>query len=275
MRPRIRSEIADELIETGTFSTFKVIDTHGHMGPYRAIYFPRDTPELMVGTMNRCGVEWLVFAHHDALQHPVRGNRAAQEAIDAFPDRFLGYYAVNPRYPDLLRKAVNEFSSLRGFAGYKILATTYGVPITRPVFEPLWAHANDEKLAVLVHTWQDDPCASWQHVHEVAGRYPEARLLMGHSCYGAWDEAIRMAREHAHVYCELTAAYAVNGVVKKMVDEGIEDKITFGTDLPWFDPMCGIGCVVFADIGDPARRKILRDNAERIFARWLGRSGRQ
>jgi len=43
----------------------------------------------------------------------------------------------------------------------------------------------------------------------------------------------------------------------------------FGTDLPWFDPMVGIGCIVFAEIGDAARRKILRDNAARIFERWL------
>ena len=104
---------------------------------------------------------------------------------------------------------------------------------------------------------------------QIAAEFPDATILMGHSQYGYWDEAIACAREHENVYCELTAAYAVAGLIKKMVDDGIGDKITFGTDLPWFDPMMGIGCIVFADIGDVARRKILRDNAARIFERWL------
>jgi len=54
-----------------------------------------------------------------------------------------------------------------------------------------------------------------------------------------------------------------------MVEDGIEDKILFGTDLPWFDPMCGIGCVVFARISETARRKILRENALRLFGAAL------
>jgi hypothetical protein len=269
MKPRIRSAIVQELLETGTLSSFKAIDTHGHMGPLAPIYFPNPEPQDMVRTMDRCGVERLVFAHHEALVDPVRGNQKAQAAIDAFPRRLIGYFAVNPHYPDLLKEGVKNFGKLRGFAGYKILAGYYGTPITCDACVPLWEHAHEEKLPVLLHTWGGCTCAGPKQVEEIARKYTGVTILMGHSQYGAWDDAIRLAKELPNVYCELTAAYAASGFIQKMVDSGIEDKITFGTDLPWFDPMYGIVCVVFARISDAARRKILRDNAARIFRRWM------
>ena len=270
MRPTIRSEIAVELLDTGRVQSFRVIDCHGHMGHFRGIYFPKPDAVGMVETLDRCGIEWLAFAHHDAMQDPLTGNKAAQEAIDAFPDRLLGYCAVNPNYPEDVKALVEGFGAFRGFAGYKILAGYYRRPVTHPACVPLWQHAHDNKLAVLLHTWGKDAFAGCEHVDQIAQTYPEARILMGHSQHGDWDGAIDLAKKHRNVYCELCAAYAVNGAVKRLVDGGVEDRILFGTDLPWFDPMHGIGAVAFADISDEARRRILRDNAEELFGRWLG-----
>ncbi|HRU07120.1 MAG TPA: TatD family hydrolase [Candidatus Brocadiia bacterium] len=269
MRPRLHSDIAAEILDLGRLESFKVIDAHGHMGRFSGIYFPKPEAPAVVDTMDRCGVEWLVFAHHDAMQNPDLGNPRAQQAVDAFPRRLLAYCALSPNYPDTLNQWVARFPALRGFAGYKLLAAYYKAPITLPACEPLWRHAHEAQLPVLLHTWGGDTCAGCRQVDEIATRYPQARILMGHSQFGDWDNAIELARRHPNVYCELCAAYSANGVIKKMVDAGIEDKVLYGTDIPWFDPMHGIGCVIFADITDTARRKILRDNAARIFQRWI------
>ena len=74
-----------------------------------------------------------------------------------------------------------------------------------------------------------------------------------------------VARECANVYLELTAAYAVRGLVESMVKGVGAHKIVFGCDLPWFDPHYAIGCVVMAHISDDARRAILRENALRLL----------
>lgn len=272
MRPGLKSEIAAELVETGRLSSFKVFDAHGHMGVHSGIFMPAAMAEEMLEVMDHAGVEWLAFAHHDALQDQVTGNQKAQTAISAHPSRLLGYYAVNPNYPEVLEEGVNNFASLQGFAGYKILAAYYGTPITDPSCQPLWAHAHEEKLVVLLHTWGGDACAGGQQVEEIAARYSGATIIMGHSQKPQWRQAIELAQKHDNVYCELCAAYQVSGVVRLMVEAGIEDKILFGTDLPWFDPAYGIGCVVFSHISDTARYQILRGNAERIFARWLRNS---
>lgn len=269
MIPRIHSAIAEELLETGTLRSFRIFDTHGHMGGYAGMHIPLSEPEAMLETMDRCGLSHLVFSHHEALQDMTEGNRRAQAAIDAYPDRFLGYYAVNPRYPELLREAVRSFGALRGFAGYKILAGYYQTPITLPACEPLWAHAHEARLPVLLHTWGGDANAGWRQVEEIAARYPGATILMGHSQYGQFDEAIALARRFPNVICELTAAYTRAHLIEKMVAARIEDRITYGTDLPWFDPMHATGCIAMADVPDTAKRKILRDNALAIFGRFL------
>jgi predicted TIM-barrel fold metal-dependent hydrolase len=269
MKPDTSSQIVQELLESGRITSFPVIDAHGHMGTWPGIWFPRAHPDRMIATMDRCGVSTLVFSHHNALQDPQTGNEKTQQAVDRFPDRLIGYYGVNAHYPENIRDITNNFSRLRGFAGYKILAGYYQTPITLPDYAPVWAHAHEEKRPVLLHTWGSDICAGCRQVKEIAERYPDVRILMGHSQYGKWDEAITLAKEFPNVYCELTAAGDVNGVVQKMVDDGIEEKVLYGTDLPWFDPMHTIGAIAFCRISDTARKRILHDNAAGIFSRWM------
>ena len=269
MKPTIKSAIAEELLETGKLTSFQAIDVHGHMGPFAQTMLPTHTPELMVKTLDRCGIQCLIFAHHEALEDPLDGNRLSQEAVDAHPGRLLGYCTVNANYPEVIAKHVETYNQFRGFAGYKILPSYYGTPITHPAYRPIWAHAHEDKRPVLVHTWGQDPNTTPDQIGRIAGDFPQARILMAHSLHANWDGAIELARTFEHVYCELCAAHFTNGLIQKFVEAGIEDKVLYGSDLPWFDPMDIIGAVVFSHINDTARKKILRDNASRIFQRWL------
>ena len=73
-----------------------------------------------------------------------------------------------------------------------------------------------------------------------------------------------MARDHEHVYLELTAAYSVRGALEIMIEHAGSEKILFGTDHPWFDPRYGIGCILSAYMTDEDRRNILYRNAQRV-----------
>ena len=91
-----------------------------------------------------------------------------------------------------------------------------------------------------------------------------SHLLAGHRGTGS-SECMAVARQCPNVYLELTAAYAVRGLVERMVAEVGAHKIVFGCDLPWFDPHYAIGCVVMAHISEDARRAVLRENALRLL----------
>ncbi|MCY4373354.1 MAG: amidohydrolase family protein [Spirochaetaceae bacterium] len=183
-----------------------MIDTHAHMGPYSRIYMPRNRAEDMLATMDRCGIRKTFFAHHRALRDSELGNRDAEAAIRRFPDRFGGYWAVTPLYPERVRKEAAELDRHPGFAGFKILAAYYRVAITDSRCKPVWERAHDEQLPVLVHTWGHDGYGDCPHIEKIAQTYGRATIIMGHAQYGDWDGGIELARRFPNVYLELCAA---------------------------------------------------------------------
>ena len=109
---------------------------------------------------------------------------------------------------------------------------------------------------------------------QIAEKYPNVRLILGHSCWDDWGGAIALANDFPNVYLEITAAERMPGYIDRAVHEAGASKILFGTDLPWFNPQFTLGCVLFADIDDDDRHAILHRNAERLLAeRGMGAEG--
>ncbi|MEM3018839.1 MAG: TatD family hydrolase [Candidatus Bathyarchaeia archaeon] len=262
------SPLVREFLEKGRSETCPVIDMHAHLGPYQGIYFPNPSAEDMVRTMDRCGVRLVVSSSHAALID-TRENIKMEDTVRRYPNRFRAYWVINPNYPERIKDEIETFSKSKGFVGFKFLSDYHRHPLTSPRYERALEYANERRLLVLMHTWGGSPFDSPSHVEQLARKYSEAMLLMGHSGYGEWEKAIKLARDYQNVYLELTAAYAINGVIEWMVKEAGSEKILFGTDLPWFDPHYGIGCVIFSKIGDEDRHNILHRNAERLLAPYL------
>jgi len=249
-----------------------IYDMHGHMGAWKSIWFPRPDAEDMVYSMDRANVRLLCFAHHAALFAPDLGNAPAVEAVRRFPERLRAYLAVNPHYPDALRRDLADFDRHRDvFVGLKVLAGYHNVAMTAPAYEAAFAFAHERRLLVLMHTWGGNALCGPEIVRRLAARYPEARLLCGHSFHGAWDEAVALAREFPNLSLELTAVLDNDrGAIEKLVSAGLSERMLFGTDLPWFAHHRGVGALLSADITDDDRHNILHRNAERLLAGFPG-----
>ena len=259
------SAIAREFMARGKCEACPVVDMHGHYGAYRVMYFPRPYAEGMLATMDRCGVSCIVCSSHSALVDAGRGNAEMAQVIEEHPGRFLGYRVVNPNYPEQAAEEVGRFSREAGFVGFKFHPDGHTYPITGERYVPALEYAAEHKLLVLTHTWGDSQYDNPTMFGEVAAKHPGVTLLMGHSAYGKWDDALAVARDHDNVYLELTAAYEIGGIIERMVREVGSRKIVFGTDLPWFDPHYGIGAICFSRITDEERHDILHRNAERLL----------
>jgi len=263
-----QSVLIREFMEKGRSESCPVIDMHAHLGPYQGIYFPNPSVEDMIRTMDRCGVRMSVSSSHAALID-TRENIKMADVVRKHPDRFRAYWVINPNYPERIGKEIEQFSKLDGFVGFKFLSDYHKYPLTSPRYEPALKYADERRLQVLMHTWGHSPFDSPTLVETLAGKYPNVVFLMGHSGYGEWEKSIQVAHDFPNVYLELTAAYAVNGVIDWMVKEAGSHKILFGTDLPWFDPHYGIGCVLFSRITDEERHNILHRNAEKLIEPYL------
>lgn len=266
------SELSRDFWEHGKSAACPIIDMHGHMGHFHSIYFPRGDTAGMIRTMDECGVRMLLFSHHTALFSPDLANTRAVEAVRAYPDRLRAYCMINPNYPEIVERELASFDSLYPdvYVGFKFLSDYHQIALTDDRYRPAWELADARGLLVLAHTWGGSQYDGEDVVREVAGRYPNAKFLLGHSCHGRWDAAVQMARDFPNVYLELTAVFDDRGVIEKFVREAGSDRMLFGTDLPWFDPHQAIGVLLNAGITDADRHNICHRNAERLLAPILG-----
>lgn len=259
------SSIAQQFLQTGRCTDCAVVDLHAHYGHFNGIHMPNHDPAQMIATMDRCGVETIVSSGHTALADMVAGNAEMAEITCAYPGRWYAYSVYNPNYPALARRELELYEARPTFVGLKLHPTMHRYPLTGDAYRPAFEFASARHLMVLSHTWGGSAYDRPELLAQVAERYPDVTLLAGHSGHGEFEACLQVARRFPNVYLELTAAYAVGGLIERMVDEVGAFKIVFGCDLPWFDPHYAIGCVVFAHISDEARRAILRTNALRLL----------
>lgn len=261
------ASLRERFFREGRLEDCPVFDLHGHMGPLQGARLPRCTPDAMVAAMARAGVRLAVFCHHDTLMAPDVGNAANLEVVRRFPKHFRAYCGINPNYPDEVCRDVASFDQYRDvYVGFKLLADYHRIPVNDPRNAPAWEKADAEALPVLLHTWGGSTFDGPDQVRACAVKYPNARILMGHSCHGSWAQAAALAREFPNVYCELTAVLDDRGAVEILVREAGSLKIVFGTDTPWFNHHNYIGALLGAEISDEDRRNILYRNARRLLA---------
>jgi predicted TIM-barrel fold metal-dependent hydrolase len=287
------SPIAQEYLDNGHSTECPIIDMHGHVGPFYGCYLPSSPLEKMRHRLKRCGVQRIVCSHHSALACDVeRGNAQMNEIVTAHADEFLAYWVINPHYPEITKRDLKSFDRLTGFVGLKFWPDYHLVPVNSPKYAPALEYADEHGLLILVHTFGESPFDAPGLLAEVAEKYPNARLLMGHSGYGEWEKSVAIARDLSNVFLDLTSVVQaldfsqmpggslmpaapslsphVNGLIEYMVETAGSRKVVFGSDLPWYSQHYHAGAVLFARISDDARHDILHRNAERLLGRHLG-----
>lgn len=261
-----RSELREGFFVDGWAADCPIYDLHGHMGTFYGAYFPAADASAMIRAMDRAGVKLLVFCSHAALLAPDVGNSVNIEAVRKFPDRLRAYCAVNPNYPDTVKRDVETFDNYADiYVGFKFLPDYHGRTINDSGYQPAWEMADSKGLLVLVHTWGGSAYSGAGYARTAADKYPNATILLGHSIHGDWDLAIGLASEFPNVYLDLCAVMDERGILERFVEKVGSEKIVFGTDLPWFDLHYYIGAVLGADITDDDRRRIFYKNAEKIL----------
>ena len=248
---------------------FPVYDMHGHMGKHNAIYMKRCEPAEMAAHLRRAGVKRLIFAHHETLWGS-RRNLADYQVCKEYPDLFRMYVSINPHFPEYVKEDLAQFDSFQPYAvGLKILADYHRVPVTDKRYEYALSFAEERKIPVLFHTWGGSTFNGGERMLELALKYPNIRIFLGHSLFGDWEKAAECVQKAplGNVYLELTASPGEYGKVEMLCKKVGSEKILFGTDQPWFDEHQAIGGIVSADITEEDMRNILYRNAERILGK--------
>lgn len=198
---------------------------------------------------------------------PLEGNRIVADAVARYPKDFVGVASVNPTHLSArammaeLRRRV-ERDGFVGLKPYHLLGLKY----SHPLYEPCWEYANNRGLYVLLHL--GGAGGGMDVLNQLAEKYPEAQWVVAHS--GASFDMGRHVAEamlrSPNIWAELTLTSVTNGLIEWLVSKVGDERILFGTDSPMRDPRPQFGWVVWADISEKSRRRILGENFLKLLS---------
>ena len=198
------------------------------------------------------------------------------EACRKYPDRFSGLAGIDPtlgmkQLYDLTR-AVKEF----GFVGAHYYPHWFDIAPDHPYIFPVYAKCIELDIPIMMQVGHNLIYQKHRRLpsvgrpiclDRVAILYPALRLIGIHLGVPWHHEMISMAWKHQNIFIG-GDAYAPKHWPPEIVQYAKtygQDKFMFGTDWPVIDPVRAVREVRELTFGESAFRKIMRENALRVF----------
>ena len=238
-----------------------VVDGHAHVGewPHGANY---ETVEEMVGgapaVMDANGVDAacvLGGGYMSSGQDYTLGNDTLLEFVRGAPGRLIGFAHVNPN--DRLEDLVAELERVEaaGLRCIKLInSNQQGYPGEGPKLMAVYRFAAERNVLVVNHHWTNDEAAS------IARQFPSVDFILAH--YGRGQDPL--LKEFPNVFANIWNLGSLGFLERGIRNVGPE-KFLFGSDAFMNPISVGIGLVVYADIPDGHKRRILGLNQARLL----------
>lgn len=235
----------------------KIIDCHCHLGRYFNFSVPGHSPEDMITSMNNTNVSMACISPHMALASDIKiGNQFMMDTVLAYPDRFIGFFTYNPHFPELMETELPVYFKHPQIRGIKIHQGLHKTTIKNPDYRPIYNFANKYRLPIMIHTWSMETI---KNIEDISAEYPEAIFIMGH--FGAVPDSMKYAakviKSRKNVYGDTTVSTMFEKNVEWLVEIAGEDKVLYGTDMPFIDPRVCLGRVINSDLNNSIKEKIL------------------
>jgi predicted TIM-barrel fold metal-dependent hydrolase len=253
-------------------SPIPIFDCHGHLGVHPDFPAYKTCAEDMLRVMDLLNIEVLAITSTLACYNDCpRGNAEVARAIERYPDRFRGYITVNSSPPG---EAITELQRWRWFHTpplIKLHPDLHKSAVNSTGYRPVWDYAGSTGAVVLVHTWESDPNCGPLLLGPLAGDFPRARIILGHSgvTWRGYHQAMECAESAANVFLDIAGSQSHRTILEKIVNRLGRDRILFGSDMPYLEAAASLGRVLTASIPEEAKESILRLS----FVRLLQESG--
>jgi len=240
-----------------------IIDAHAHCGKW---FFPIfcESPRQVARLCDRYGIEKAVFSSSRAITYDMESGNLEVSQFIRTDSRFYAYVYLNPGEYDRSRREMEKYLSMPRFVGVKMHPSYSGEPANSKATFKLLDTLPESKV-VLVHTWGRDGV---NQVCELATALPAHHIIMGHMGGGAeteWRAGIEGALRCPNTYLEICGSVLHLDRIREAVGAVGSDRIVFGSDMTLLSPAFALGQVLDSDIGEEDKRRILHDNAARLF----------
>lgn len=172
-------------------------------------------------------------------------NEYVADYVKKDPSRRIGFASVDPNRigaDKLLREAVLGL----GLKGLKLAPIYQRFHPASPQAYPLYAMADRLKIPVMWHqgtSYVESGPLEYSNavlLDPVARSFPELKMVIAHLGHPWFAETACVVRKHPNVYADMSALctrpWQMYNAMITALEYGIEKKIFFGTDYPFFTP---------------------------------------
>lgn len=238
----------------------KICDAHVHLGrsgPWQPYINPTIYVEELVRLFNKYNVEKaIVFPNPNVGDKYPEMNNYIAESVKKYPKRLVGFGRVDPRRDDAT-KELNRIKNSLGLTGLKLHPFVECFRPDHPFFGKFFEQVNKLELPVLFHS--GDGFSSPGLILKIAKKHPKLLIILAH----LRESAVSALKECKNVYVETSGALPDFIELSADIDE---DRILFGSDVPYYRYPTQIAIVESAEISQKIRRKIFYDNFQKMFS---------
>ncbi|MCU6598903.1 amidohydrolase family protein [Peribacillus frigoritolerans] len=153
------------------------------------------------------------------------GNDVVATAIDRFPDRFLGWVAVNPMIHESVEE-VELYLNKPGFIGVKAHPFMHEYNIK--ALDPVAAMCETKGIPMIIHLSSEPD--SYKYLPE---NYPKLKLIYAHAGLPFWKKLWNYVKNQPNVFVDTSSDYLNPFIVKKAVESLGYRKVLYGCDGPY------------------------------------------
>ena len=237
-----------------------VMDAHAHLGQHENFISIGAAAEGMLQCKDRMGIDRTAISSiPGTIGGWTRGNDEVIQALQRYPDRFLGYITINAHNPSsVLSEAERCWSA--GCRALK-LHSGQGLDYDRDEIRPALDFANDRGCPILCHVWGRE----LDHMEKLIEKYARSVWILAHAGCTEREKYARVASQYENAVLETCYSRCPKGLLEYFVGEGLEDKILWGSDACFYASTHQFGRVLFAELSPAIKKKLLCDNARRVF----------
>lgn len=247
---------------------YRKIDAHMHVS-----MGSNGTAEQQLDIADRLGIERMVIVNAPIGPPEVfkANNDFVIKVVKQYPDRFIGYFTLNPIYQKESLVEINRCVD-QGLFGFKSYTE---VKINDPLFYPIIEKLTDLKMVVHIHSecngfWREKidfpncPNASVPEDYvDAAKRYPETIFEYAHIGGGVdWEYACKTFKDYPNIYADIGGSVNEDNMIDFAVRYLGEDRIFFSSDGSYYQ---GVGNILASSLSEAQKKKIFFENYNNVL----------
>lgn len=253
---------------------YRKIDAHCH---------PESDLARQIDTADRLGIEKIQISNPvtnfsgnepEGPEEVKKNNDVIYRAVKLYPDRFIGFFTLNPVYTKESLEEMKRCVDL-GMVGYKGYTQ---VKVNDPLYYPIIERLIDLKMIVYMHTYCQMGIGGYrmkydtgrfpnttlpEDMAETARRYPEATFHFAHIGGGGdWEYECKILMEYPNIYVDTGGSNNEENMIDFAIRHLGEDRIFFGTDNCYHH---GVGKILASNATEAQKRKIFFENYRNVL----------